>query len=141
MKDRLTRAERSENMRRIRSSDTAPERAVAEALRSLRYKPETNVRSLPGTPDFVLRRKRIVIFVHGCFWHRHPGCPYATTPRTRKAFWNAKFAANVRRDRRVQRACRKLGWRVVVVWECRATSPLHINSALQKRCKRRNTSS
>lgn len=75
-------------------------------------------RDLPGTPDIVLPRHATVVFVHGCFWHRHKGCKGATTPKTRRAFWRAKFEANVERDRRNRRDLRKLGWKVVTVWEC-----------------------
>jgi DNA mismatch endonuclease, patch repair protein len=75
-------------------------------------------KNLSGTPDIVLAKYRTVVFVHGCFWHRHPGCREAAVPKTRTAFWEKKFARNVTRDRRVQRALRKLGWRVIVVWEC-----------------------
>lgn len=75
-------------------------------------------RTLPGRPDIVLPKYRTVIFVHGCFWHRHKGCKGTTTPKTRTDWWEAKFAGNVARDRRNQRSLRKEGWRVIVVWEC-----------------------
>lgn len=73
---------------------------------------------LPGKPDLVLRKHSAVIFVHGCYWHRHEGCRYATTPATRREFWLTKFEANVQRDRREQESLRAAGWRVFVVWEC-----------------------
>lgn len=105
-------------MRRIRSRDTAPEMAVRRALtaRGLRYRlyrPD-----LPGRPDIVMTRRRLVIFVHGCFWHRHEGCRGCTMPSTRTEFWKKKFDANVARDKRVHRELTKLGWRVETVWEC-----------------------
>lgn len=74
--------------------------------------------ALTGKPDFVFRRERVALFVDGCFWHRHPGCRYAYTPKSRLEFWLPKFARNVARDREVTRALRKDGWRVVRVWEC-----------------------
>lgn len=120
--DRLTKARRSWVMSRIRSTDTVPELAVRSALHRLGYRFVLHRKDLPGAPDIVLPKHRTVVFVHGCFWHRHKGCKYAYTPKTRRAFWNRKFEANVRRDREVKRQLRKQGWRVIVVWECR-TSP------------------
>lgn len=105
-------------MSRIRGRDTRPEKAVRSLLHRMGFRFRLHRRDLPGSPDIVLPRLRTVIFVHGCFWHRHPGCRYAYTPRTRKSFWNAKFAANRARDRRHVRELRSLGWRVVTVWEC-----------------------
>lgn len=105
-------------MSRIRSSNTRPEVTLRRALhaRGLRYR--LHDRRLSGTPDIVFPRFEAVCFVHGCFWHRHPGCPYATTPSTRTAFWMAKFDANVTRDRANRRALLAAGWRTAVVWEC-----------------------
>ena len=105
-------------MSRIRGSNTKPEVTLRRALhaRGLRYR--LHDRRLSGTPDIVLPRFRAVCFVHGCFWHRHAGCPYTTTPATRPAFWQAKFDANVTRDQRSRRELLAAGWRVAVVWEC-----------------------
>lgn len=116
--DRLTKERRSWNMSRIRGRDTSPERAVRSMLHRLGYRFRLHSRSLPGRPDVVLPKWGAVVFVHGCFWHRHPRCSLAYTPKTRKQFWSQKFNANVARDRRVARTLRSLGWRVVVVWEC-----------------------
>ncbi|HEX9782120.1 MAG TPA: DNA mismatch endonuclease Vsr [Opitutaceae bacterium] len=80
-------------------------------------------RNLVGRPDIVLPRHKCVVFVHGCFWHRHLGCPRATTPTTRNAFWLAKFEANIARDRRQQHALRASGWMVLIVWECETRDP------------------
>jgi DNA mismatch endonuclease (patch repair protein) len=109
---------RSRMMAGIRSRDTRPEVALRQALhsRGLRYR--LHGAGLPGRPDLVLPRHRVVIFVHGCFWHRHPECRYATTPATREAFWAAKFEANVARDKRVEAELLAMGWRVGIVWEC-----------------------
>lgn len=116
--DRLDPARRSENMRRIRGRDTRPEMAVRRALhaRGLRFR--LHRRDLPGRPDIVLPGRRLVVFVHGCFWHRHEGCRGATTPSTRPEFWQAKFDANVARDAMVVAALVGAGWRVETVWEC-----------------------
>lgn len=116
--DRLTTEQRSWNMSRIRGTDTGPERAVRSILHRLGYRFRLDARSLPGRPDVVLSRHGTVVFVHGCFWHRHRGCPYAYTPKTRMEFWSRKFDANVQRDRRVAAELHALGWKVLVVWEC-----------------------
>lgn len=105
-------------MRRIRAKDTGPERAVRGAAHSLGYRFRLHRRNLPGTPDLTFARLRKVIFVHGCFWHRHPGCPRTTTPKTRAAYWRDKFARNVQRDRQNAMKLRALGWKLLVVWEC-----------------------
>jgi DNA mismatch endonuclease (patch repair protein) len=116
--DRITQSHRSWNMSRIRSENTKPERSLRSMLHRMGYRFRLHDRSLPGAPDIVLRRYSAVVFVHGCFWHRHPGCPFAYTPKTRIAFWKAKFKNNVDRDIRVLNELRDLGWRVLTVWEC-----------------------
>ena len=118
MADRVSPQVRSRIMRSIRASGTGPERTVRSALHRKGFRFRINVKSLPGTPDIVLPAHRAVILVHGCFWHRHGRCRLASVPRTRAAYWAAKFAANRRRDRRVAAALRRLGWRVIVIWEC-----------------------
>lgn len=126
--DSLSKAHRSWNMSRIRSRDTVPELAVRSVLHRLGYRFRLHRRDLPGCPDIILTRLRTVIFVHGCFWHRHQRCRYAYTPKTRRAFWQKKFADNVDRDHRVKAALRKLGWHIIVVWECQTedTSNLEV---------------
>ncbi len=118
MADIVDAATRSRMMASIRSEDTRPEMALRRALhrKGLRYR--LHVTKIPGRPDLVFPRFRAVVFVHGCFWHRHPDCRYATTPATRTEFWQAKFDANVARDMRNQRDLAESGWRVGVVWEC-----------------------
>jgi len=123
MIDRLSRERRSWNMSRIRGRHTAPEKLVRSALHRSGYRFRLHSKQLPGRPDVVLPKYRTVVFVHGCFWHRHEGCRYAYTPKSRVAFWSAKFEGNVERDRRNVRALRKLGWKVVTVWECEADRP------------------
>ena len=105
-------------MRRVRGKDTTPERAVRRAAHSLGYRFRLHRRELSGTPDLTFPRLRKVVFVHGCFWHRHAGCRRTTTPKTRAAYWREKFERNVERDRRNVATLRELGWEVLVVWEC-----------------------
>jgi DNA mismatch endonuclease, patch repair protein len=105
-------------MGRIRGKDTEPEKRVRSLLHRLGYRFRLHERNLPGRPDIVLRRFRTVIFVHGCFWHRHPGCRYAYSPKSRTDFWEEKFARNVVRDEDAQAALTVDGWQVATVWEC-----------------------
>ena len=118
MPDMVDRATRSRMMSGIGSRNTKPELVLRRALhaRGLRFR--LHERKLPGSPDLVFRRFGAACFVHGCFWHRHEGCHYTTTPATREEFWQAKFAANVERDRRNRDALLVAGWRVAIVWEC-----------------------
>jgi DNA mismatch endonuclease (patch repair protein) len=133
MADRLTPQARSANMARIRGRDTGPELAVRRALHAAGFRFRLHRRDLPGTPDIVLVRQRIAIFVHGCYWHRHEGCRNATTPGTRKDFWQAKFAANVERDARKAAALEAAGWQVVVIWECEAGNPDGLAAVIRER--------
>jgi DNA mismatch endonuclease (patch repair protein) len=117
--DRLSTAQRSALMARIRSRDTSPEIAARRVLHAAGFRFRLHRRDLPGSPDIVLPRHRTVVFVHGCFWHRHRRCRDGqSTPGSNVAYWTTKFERNLRRDRRVKSALRKLGWRVVTVWEC-----------------------
>src|SRR5438270_8546269 len=118
MVDRLSSKRRSWNMAQIRSSNTLPERLVRSALYALGLRFRLHVRDLPGRPDVVLPRWRTVVFVHGCFWHRHVHCRFAYTPKSRLNFWASKFAENMNRDERNRKALIADGWRVVIVWEC-----------------------
>jgi DNA mismatch endonuclease (patch repair protein) len=130
--DRISKKHRSWNMSRIRPSDTGPERAVRDVLRSLGFRPQAHRRDLPGVPDLVLPRRKVALFVHGCFWHRHSQCQYAYSPKSNRAFWTAKFLANVQRDRQVRRQLTGLGWRPVVVWECELESVERLKARLRK---------
>lgn len=116
--DTLAPQQRRYNMSRIKGSNTRPERLVRSLLRSLGYRFRLHRKELPGTPDIVLPRYRTAVFVHGCFWHRHAGCRYAATPATRPEFWAKKLSENIRRDEAAVEALTKLGWNVLVVWEC-----------------------
>jgi DNA mismatch endonuclease (patch repair protein) len=109
---------RSAVMGRIRGRDTKPELIVRSLLHRSGVRFSLRRKDLPGKPDIVLPKYGAVVFVHGCFWHRHKGCKVATMPKSRQAFWLAKFEANVARDRRHLRDLKKAGWQVIVLWEC-----------------------
>lgn len=137
--DVFSKAKRSDVMSRIRGRDTGPERAVRFMLHRMGYRFRLHRTDLPGKPDIVLPRFTTAIFVHGCFWHRHKGCRFAYTPKSRKTFWLNKLESNVTRDRRVNRELAKLGWHVVTVWECELRSPdrlsKRLEATLNKRCQ------
>lgn len=105
-------------MSRIRGKDTKPELAVRSLLHSMGYRFRLKSPMLPGKPDIILSRYRAVIFVHGCFWHRHKGCRYAYNPKSRTQFWQDKFDSNVRRDHQVTEQLKKLGLNQLILWEC-----------------------
>ena len=123
MRDRLTKERRSWNMAQIRGKDTKPEVLVRSVLHRMGFRFRLHGKDLPGRPDIVLPRYRAVIFVHGCFWHRHRGCRNCTTPTRRREWWIKKLEGNVVRDRFQEQALRKLGWRTMVVWECETEKP------------------
>jgi DNA mismatch endonuclease (patch repair protein) len=127
--DRFTPKVRSQLMSRIGGRDTDPERVVRRVLRAAGYGYRLHREDLAGTPDIVMIGRRIAIFVHGCYWHRHEGCRNATIPRSNTAFWEMKFARNVERDRRIVDELRRLGWRVLTVWEC-ATRKIDARASL-----------
>ena len=112
--------ETSRRMKAVRRAGTDAEVAVRHALAGLGVRYRLNVQSLPGSPDLANRAQRFAIFVHGCFWHRHPGCSQASTPKSNRRFWREKFRANILRDRRAVKALEQSGFRVVVVWGCEA---------------------
>ena len=118
MIDRISEERRSWNMSRIRSKNTSPELRLRSLLHGAGFRFRLHDPKLPGRPDIVLKKYRTVIFVHGCFWHRHPGCSNATTPGTRTEFWQAKFEGTVERDKRKAEELRALSWRVIIIWEC-----------------------
>ncbi|WP_211236919.1 very short patch repair endonuclease [Chitinimonas koreensis] len=105
-------------MRAVRRTNTKPELAARQTLHSLGLRFRLHRKDLPGTPDIVLPKFRTVIFVHGCFWHRHTGCRLTTTPKSNYEFWQRKFEANIERDKRNEAQLEELGWRTLVVWEC-----------------------
>ena len=105
-------------MSRIQGRGTKPELIVRRIAHNLGFRFRLHRKDLPGSPDIVFPRHRTIIFVHGCFWHRHKGCRYAYRPKSRIQFWTKKFEENVARDARNEIALRDLGWRVLVIWEC-----------------------
>jgi DNA mismatch endonuclease, patch repair protein len=114
----VTTPQRSSLMRRIRQRGTAPELVVREIVSRLGHRVSANAPRVPGTPDIVIVKSKCAVFVHGCYWHRHAGCPATTTPKQNAEFWLRKFEANMTRDRRKVRQLRQLGYRVITVWEC-----------------------
>jgi len=109
-------------MSRIRGKDTKPEIAVRSLLHSMGFRFRLHDKKLPGKPDIVLKKYKTVVFVHGCFWHRHKGCKDATMPKSNRAFWEKKFAANVKRFEHVSKLLQDMGWKVIVVWQCELKS-------------------
>ena len=119
MVDTLSKQHRSWNMARISSKNTNPEKFVRSLLHGLGYRFRIHDRNLPGTPDIVLRKYRAVVFVHGCFWHRHKGCPRCTTPSSNQEYWLKKIDRNKTNDRKNQKKLKKMGWKVLIIWECK----------------------
>ena len=118
MVDTLTPEERSKRMALVRGKNTKPEMIVRRLVHSLRYRYRLHDRNLPGRPDLVFTSRRKVIYVHGCFWHRHAECPRSTMPKSRMQFWREKLEENERRDRNNQAALLSLGWEFLIIWEC-----------------------
>jgi DNA mismatch endonuclease (patch repair protein) len=118
-------------MSRIRSVDTRAELTVRRIAHALGYRFRVHRRDLPGTPDLVFPSRRLVLFVNGCFWHRHEGCWRATTPKTRTTFWEAKFRKTLQRDLRVNAALADLGWCTEVIWECETRDRDHVARLLR----------
>jgi len=116
--DIISEERRSWNMSRIRSKNTKPEMVVRSMLHRMGFRFRLHDRKLPGNPDIVLQKYKTVIFVHGCFWHRHSGCSYTYTPKSRVEFWEVKFQKNVNNDQGNIRVLRESGWQVKVIWEC-----------------------
>lgn len=116
--DKISKEKRSKNMSKIKSHDTSIELKVRKYLFSQGFRYRKNVKVLPGKPDIVLPKYKTVIFINGCFWHRHPGCKYATTPSSHQEFWQKKFTANVKNDQKNHKLLKESGWNVIVLWEC-----------------------
>lgn len=131
MADIVSRKTRSRMMASVRQANTKPEVAVRKLIHKLGFRFRLHRRDLPGSPDIVLPRHRKVIFVHGCFWHRH-GCRRTTTPATNFEFWQAKFEANEKRDRTACRRLKALGWEVLIVWECQTKRPEWLQAKVQR---------
>lgn len=129
--DTISAEARSRVMSRVRGKDTSPEWRVRRFLHASGFRYHLHVAELPGKPDIVFRGRRKVIFVHGCFWHRHPGCKRARLPKSRVEFWTEKLNGNAARDREHQAALRVRGWDVLVVWECQTLKPETIATVLR----------
>lgn len=126
MADVFDQEKRSQIMSKVRARDTKPELAVRRFLHAHGLRFRLHRKDLPGTPDLVFPSRRVAVFVHGCFWHQHPGCSKAKLPETRANFWSKKLTANVKRDARAMEALRVAGWTPIVLWECEI-----IDSALE----------
>ena len=121
--DKLSAERRSFNMSRIRSVDSKPELILRRQLHAAGYRYRLHVSNLPGRPDIVLPKRRKIIFVHGCFWHQHTGCPDGRTPRSRPEYWEPKLKRNRERDAAAIELLQSQGWRVMIVWECEVGNP------------------
>ena len=128
--DNVDRDTRSRMMSRIRGKDTKPEMAVRRLAHRMGYRFRLHRRDLAGSPDLVFPRRRKVIFVHGCYWHRHPGCRFAFSPKSNVAFWTGKFAANVARDEQSFALLRENCWDPMVIWECETTDMAKLAATL-----------
>jgi len=116
--DTFSPEKRSDIMRRVRSTNTTPEKKVRSLLHKLGFRFRLHRRDLPGKPDIILPKYRAVVFVHGCFWHRHQDCPHATTPSSNKEYWLPKFKRTIERDKKNREELRQKGWNAIIVWEC-----------------------
>ncbi len=132
MADVYSKAKRSQIMATIRGKHTSPEILLAQLLKELGLKFDGHRKDLPGSPDAVLPRKKIVLFVNGCFWHGHGNCSRATLPGTNRLFWKEKIEKNKRRDESQRRKLRKMGWSVLTFWTCRPLSLKILSSRLQR---------
>jgi DNA mismatch endonuclease, patch repair protein len=129
--DRFTPQQRSRLMSRVRGKDTLPELIVRGIAHSLGFRFRLHRKDLPGSPDIVFPKLRTAIFVHGCFWHSHPGCDRASVPQSRAEFWRSKLARNVARDQAAQTALKEMGWHVGVIWGCETKNPDTVKHLLQ----------
>ena len=130
--DRISRKLRSRTMAAVRGKDTKPEMLVRRLVHSLGYRYILHNRLLPGVPDLVFPGRRKIIFVHGCFWHRHPGCSLARLPKSRLEFWVPKLEGNHERDAKNVKLLRRDGWRVKVIWECEMKQPERLRKGLER---------
>ena len=130
--DTLSPQDRSERMGRVKAKDTKPELVVRGLVHRLGFRYRLHVRDMQGKPDLVFVGRKKVIFVHGCFWHRHPGCARCRMPKSRLDFWTPKLEENRKRDLRNQRGLRKDGWRIHVVWECQLADMKELECRIRK---------
>lgn len=130
--DNLSPSERSKIMARVHSKNSRPEMVVRRLIHAEGYRYRLHVRDLPGCPDMVFRGRRKVIFVHGCFWHRHESCTLARMPKSRIDFWAPKFEANKKRDERNKRHLEDEGWTVMTIWECEISDTGRLKIAIRR---------
>lgn len=133
MADQISPERRSAVMARITGKNTTPEVAVRQVAHSIGLRFRIHRRDLPGRPDLVLRKHRCVVFVNGCFWHQHEGCRRASSPKSNTGYWSAKLARNVARDIRNAEELERLGWRVVVIWECETKDRARLEEIIRER--------
>ena len=133
--DCYDQATRSKAMRSVHGKNTLPEMQVRRMLFRAGFRFRLHDAKLPGKPDIILPKYRTIIFVNGCFWHRHPGCKKATTPSSNTVYWEEKFKQNVDRDQRTEQKLKELGWNLIIVWECELKQPEFLASLPDKICK------
>lgn len=127
--DSVNKSTRSRMMAGIRSKNTKPELALRRVLHAAGFRFRLHAKDVVGCPDLVLPKYRAVVFVHGCFWHRHPKCRYAAVPSTRAEFWQIKFQKNLARDAKVLEELVRIGWRTAIIWECALRTPSQVEHA------------
>lgn len=132
MADIVNKETRSRMMSGIRGKNTRPELLLRRALHSRGFRYRLHPKTVTGRPDLVLPKHRVAVFVHGCFWHRHESCRFASTPATRPEFWAAKFAANIVRDQKVVATLSGEGWRIAIVWECGLKKQADVHHAVDQ---------
>lgn len=132
MTDTFTQSQRSEIMRQVAGKNTKPELVVRSLLHRQGFRFRLHRKDLPGKPDVVLPKWKAAVFVHGCFWHRHPRCKRASMPADNAEYWLAKFGRNIARDKASRKALEKMGWRVIIVWECELKRLDELGERLQR---------
>ncbi|MGB4334419.1 MAG: very short patch repair endonuclease [Chromatiaceae bacterium] len=132
MADTLTPAQRSERMSRVRGKDTAPEMKLRRLIHGMGYRYRLHVGDLPGKPDLVFPSRHALIFMHGCFWHRHANCKLARLPKSKLDFWETKLEQNRQRDLGYRERLRAMGWRVLIVWECELHNLDHVSRVVRE---------
>ena len=137
--DSVTKTKRSEIMSKVRNKDTRPEMIVRRLVHGLGFRYRLHCSDLPGKPDLVFSKKRKIIFVHGCFWHRHEGCKLARMPKTRIDFWQRKLTNNKERDKENVQKLQAAGWDVLVVWECETKDIAGLTERVTGFLKKENT--
>lgn len=132
MADVFSKEKRSWIMGRVRGRDTGPEMTVRRMIHAMGFRFRLHRKDLPGRPDIVLPGRRKIVFVHGCFWHGHAGCPRSRRPETNKEFWDRKIDGNIKRDKKIKAELKRLGWKALVVWECRTRTPDDLMKILER---------